>query len=224
MDSSPKPAYRVLLTIAAILLSAAAYFWSYGLQPVWWLMWLAPLPPAAHGSPAPGMGCGLHGFRRLTLGGLDMWRYHRVLLFPVMALVAMSARARNRPGPRCAALSRLLPPRSSLAGGPRLSGRRGRGRIPGEPLTGHVWQYRVHAIAQSSGAPTRRAHRALGHRIRHAAAPRDGRRGTPPARPGTPAHGHGSRRHRRIGPCLRSLPPALHPSRAGNRARRARGV
>ncbi len=88
MDSLPKPAYRVLLTIAAILLSAAAYFWSYGLQPVWWLMWLAPLPLLLMAPRLPGWAAASMAFAALTLGGLDMWHYHRMLYFPLWLVVA----------------------------------------------------------------------------------------------------------------------------------------
>jgi apolipoprotein N-acyltransferase len=88
MDSSPKSAPRVLLTIAAILLSAAAYFWSYGLQPVWWLMWLAPLPLLLMAPRLPGWAAASMAFAALTLGGLDMWHYHRMLHFPLWLAVA----------------------------------------------------------------------------------------------------------------------------------------
>ena len=88
MDSSRKSAYLVPLTIGAILLSAAAYFWSYGLQPVWWLMWLAPLPlllmvPRLRAWAAASM-----AFAALTLGGLDMWHYHHLLHLPLWLVIA----------------------------------------------------------------------------------------------------------------------------------------
>jgi apolipoprotein N-acyltransferase len=82
MDSSRKSAYWVPFTIGAILLSAGAYFWSYGLQPVWWLMWLAPLPLLLMAPRLRAWAAAAMAFAALTLGGLDMWHYHRLLHFP----------------------------------------------------------------------------------------------------------------------------------------------
>ena len=44
MDSNRNRAHNALLVVAAIILTAAAYFVSSGLQRLWWPVWLAPLP------------------------------------------------------------------------------------------------------------------------------------------------------------------------------------
>jgi apolipoprotein N-acyltransferase len=88
MDSSRKSAYLVPFTIGAILLSAGAYFWSYGLQPVWWLMWLAPLPLLLMAPRLRAWAAAAMAFAALTLGGLDMWHYHRLLHFSLWLAVA----------------------------------------------------------------------------------------------------------------------------------------
>jgi apolipoprotein N-acyltransferase len=43
MDSKPSPLHSIV-TVAAVLASALAFFFGEGLHPIWWLVWLAPLP------------------------------------------------------------------------------------------------------------------------------------------------------------------------------------
>lgn len=88
MDSSLKPVHRVFFIAAAIILSAVAYFWSYGLQPVWWLPWLAPLPLLLIAPRVPARTAVLMAFCAGALGRLDMWNYyyHR-LHFPLWLIL-----------------------------------------------------------------------------------------------------------------------------------------
>jgi apolipoprotein N-acyltransferase len=88
MDSSRKSAYLVPLTIGATVLSAAAYYWSYGLQPVWWLMWLAPLPLLLMAPRLGAWAAAAMASAALTLGGLDMWHYHHLLHLPLWLAIA----------------------------------------------------------------------------------------------------------------------------------------
>lgn len=88
MVLSPKTVRLGLLVLAAIPLSAAAYFWCYGLQPIWWLMWLAPLPLLLVAPRLPAWAAASMSFVAMTLAGFDMWRYHHELQFPLWLMLA----------------------------------------------------------------------------------------------------------------------------------------
>ena len=87
MDSALKPKHRTLFVAAAIILSAAAYFWSYGLHPVWWLVWLAPLPLLWIAPRVPAWAAVATTFSAATLGRLDMWSYYHRLRVPLWLIV-----------------------------------------------------------------------------------------------------------------------------------------
>ncbi len=84
MDSNRNRARNALTAVAAIILTAAAYFVSSGLHRVWWLVWLAPLPilllaPRLRAWPAFATALVAH-----ALAALDWWSYlHRVVQFPL---------------------------------------------------------------------------------------------------------------------------------------------
>jgi apolipoprotein N-acyltransferase len=71
---------KIILAVAAIAASGTMFFFGTGLHPLWWLMWLAPLPVLLV---APRVS-GLAGFGVATLswflGTLNMWRYLRHIL------------------------------------------------------------------------------------------------------------------------------------------------
>src|ERR1700704_508346 len=71
---------KTILGVAAIAASGTMFFFGTGLRPLWWLMWLAPLPVLLV---APRVS-GLTGFGVATLswffGTLNMWRYLRHIL------------------------------------------------------------------------------------------------------------------------------------------------
>lgn len=87
-----------LLVLAAILLSAAGYYWTYGLFPIWELAWLAPLPIlllAGWGCPrSPAFGdrggktIAAAAFLAMALARLDLWGYYRTLHLPVWIGIA----------------------------------------------------------------------------------------------------------------------------------------
>ena len=73
----------LLVVLASVALSGAAFYLSEGLYPRWWAIWLAPLPVlcivprrswavASNISLAAGL-----------IGGLSMWEYHSRLQFPL---------------------------------------------------------------------------------------------------------------------------------------------
>src|SRR6266705_5431693 len=71
---------KIILAVAAIAASGTMFFFGAGLRPLWWLMWLAPLPVLLV---TPRIS-GLAGFGVATLswffGTLNMRRYLRHIL------------------------------------------------------------------------------------------------------------------------------------------------
>ncbi len=74
---------KIILGVAVILLSAAAFFFGTGMRPLWWLMWLAPLPILLIAPRVSGLvAFGIAAFSWFA-GTLNMWRYLRhVLVLP----------------------------------------------------------------------------------------------------------------------------------------------
>lgn len=63
------------LGLSAVALSALGWWFGSGLQPVWWLTWLAPLPVlllAAHVRPRFGA---MAAFAAYAVGGMNQWNY-----------------------------------------------------------------------------------------------------------------------------------------------------
>ncbi|HWE85900.1 MAG TPA: nitrilase-related carbon-nitrogen hydrolase [Terracidiphilus sp.] len=88
MGSRPDAIRRAVLIAAAIVLSAAAYYWTYGLFPIWELAWLAPLPilwlaPRLGGCTAAGT-----AFAAMAVAGFDKWSYYRLLHLPLWLSIA----------------------------------------------------------------------------------------------------------------------------------------
>lgn len=77
-----------VLIASAILLTAAGYYWTYGLFPIWWFAWLAPIPilwlaPGVNTPTAAGA-----AFVAMGLARLDLWSYYRLLHIPVGIAIA----------------------------------------------------------------------------------------------------------------------------------------
>jgi apolipoprotein N-acyltransferase len=80
---------RNVLVIAACLASAAFFYFGTGLRPIWWLVWLAPVPalviaPRLHGGAAF-----LLGFIALLIGEMNQWNYvrHQIELPPQIIIL-----------------------------------------------------------------------------------------------------------------------------------------
>ncbi|HYA62946.1 MAG TPA: hypothetical protein VED66_07060 [Candidatus Sulfotelmatobacter sp.] len=76
MDSKPSRLHPIVIAAAA-LASALALFFGKGLQPVWWLVWLAPLPllliaPRLSARTVFGVSC-----LAAAVGELNLWHYFR---------------------------------------------------------------------------------------------------------------------------------------------------
>ncbi len=68
---------NILLVIAAGLASAAFFYLGTGLHPIWWLLWLAPIPVLAIAPRLRGRGAFLLGAIAWFLGEMNQWNYVR---------------------------------------------------------------------------------------------------------------------------------------------------
>lgn len=88
MGSKPDAIPRVVLVVAAIVLSAAGYYWTYGLFPIWELAWLAPLPILWLAPRVGAWTAFAAAFAAMALARLDMWSYYRLLHLPLWLIIA----------------------------------------------------------------------------------------------------------------------------------------
>ncbi|KAA6461867.1 hypothetical protein DYQ86_09460 [Acidobacteria bacterium AB60] len=84
---------RAFALFSAVVLTAAGYFVSSGLEPVWWLVWVAPLPlllvaPVVRGWEALGA-----AWIARSAAMLVFWQYWRGIMLPLWLSVAMVALA-----------------------------------------------------------------------------------------------------------------------------------
>src|SRR5215471_21794024 len=89
MDSEKN---QVGIAIAAVIASGLCLFFGTGLHPVWWLMWLAPIPVLVAAPRLTRWWTFAVAFVAWALGGLNMWNYFHVALeiplIPVMLFTA----------------------------------------------------------------------------------------------------------------------------------------
>jgi len=69
--------YNFFLVTAAGLVSAALSYFGTGLHPIWWLLWLAPVPVLAIASRLHGGAAFLLGFIAWLIGEMNQWNYVR---------------------------------------------------------------------------------------------------------------------------------------------------
>ncbi len=74
--------------LAAVLLAAAAYYWTYGLFPIWELAWLAPLPMLWIAPRVSARTTTAAAFIAMALARTDMWSYYRLLHLPLGLMIA----------------------------------------------------------------------------------------------------------------------------------------
>ena len=89
MESKADPIRSILISLCALLATAALLFFGTGLHPVWWLTWVAPLPVLLMASRAralPAFGIATVSW---FVGGLNMWRFLVGLLHINAAMVVL---------------------------------------------------------------------------------------------------------------------------------------
>jgi apolipoprotein N-acyltransferase len=81
--------YNFLLVIAAGLASAAFIYFGTGLHPIWWLLWLAPVPVLAIAPRLRGRAAFLLGAVAWFLGEMNQWNYvrHEMELLPPITIL-----------------------------------------------------------------------------------------------------------------------------------------
>ena len=82
--------FSALAVCAAAAASAAGLFFGNGLHPIWWLMWIAPIPVLCL---APRVSSGM-AFSAASvawiLGGLNTWTYYRELRIPLPVVILVA--------------------------------------------------------------------------------------------------------------------------------------
>lgn len=74
---------RLIIALLAITLSAAAWWFGSGTQPMWWLTWLAPLPVLWLAPKVRAPWAALAAFVAYSVGGFNLWTYlHGDIGFP----------------------------------------------------------------------------------------------------------------------------------------------
>jgi hypothetical protein len=83
--------YNALLVIAAAISSAAFFYFGTGLRPIWWMLWLAPVPVLAIASRLHGGRAFLLGSIAWLVGEMNQWDYLRhVIALPSRIIILFS--------------------------------------------------------------------------------------------------------------------------------------
>ncbi len=89
MDSKRSSLVLVLLALVA---SSVALYFGTGLHPIWWLMWIAPIPVLLLAPRVSGRVAFAVALLAWTVGGLNEWRFFRGVLempLPIVVLIAV---------------------------------------------------------------------------------------------------------------------------------------
>ncbi|MEO6801196.1 MAG: nitrilase-related carbon-nitrogen hydrolase [Rhodanobacter sp.] len=79
---------RLVLGVAAVMLSALGWWFGSGLHPAWWLTWLAPLPVLLLAPRIRARWAALAAFAAYAIGGLNQWEYlHGYIRLPTSIIV-----------------------------------------------------------------------------------------------------------------------------------------
>jgi len=80
--------YNTLLVVVAGLASAAFLYFGTGLHPIWWLLWVAPVPVLAISPRLRGSAAFLLGSIAWFLGEMNQWNYLRhVVALPLRIII-----------------------------------------------------------------------------------------------------------------------------------------
>ncbi len=91
---------RFAVALLTIIVSATLFWFGDGLNPIWPLMWIAPLPVLVFATRNPWRATAVTAFFSMWLGSLNLWQYLRILgappaawlvIFTIAALVFMAA-------------------------------------------------------------------------------------------------------------------------------------
>ena len=80
--------YNILLVVVAGLASAGLLYFGTGLHPVWWLLWVAPVPVLAIAARLRATAAFLLGSTAWFLGEMNQWNYLRhVVALPLRIII-----------------------------------------------------------------------------------------------------------------------------------------
>lgn len=80
--------YLLPAWLAATALAALGWWFGSGVQPLWWLTWLAPLPVLLLAPHTRARWAALAAFAAYAIGGLNQWNYlHGYIGLPVVAII-----------------------------------------------------------------------------------------------------------------------------------------
>ena len=80
--------YLLPAWLAATALAALGWWFGSGVQPLWWLTWLAPLPVLWLAPRVRARWAALAGFAAYAIGGINQWEYlHGYIGLPVVAII-----------------------------------------------------------------------------------------------------------------------------------------
>jgi apolipoprotein N-acyltransferase len=89
--------FAYLDTVLALLVSGAAFYFTTGLHPVWWLLWFAPVPLLLLAPRVSGQVAFSTAFLAYAVGGLNLWSYfHHSLSAPtpvILLIISLPALA-----------------------------------------------------------------------------------------------------------------------------------
>jgi apolipoprotein N-acyltransferase len=86
--------YNILFVVVAGLASAGLLYFGTGLDPTWWLLWLAPVPVLAIAPRLPGSAAFLLGSSAWFLGEMNQWNYlSHVVALPLHTIILFLATA-----------------------------------------------------------------------------------------------------------------------------------
>lgn len=78
----------LLAALVAAVTSAAAFYFATGLHPIWWLLWVAPIPVLLLAPRVSLRIAFFAAFIAYVLGGLNLWDYfHRLLSTPIPVIL-----------------------------------------------------------------------------------------------------------------------------------------
>ena len=79
---------QIAIATVAVLASGVCLFFGTGLHPVWWLMWIAPIPVLVAAARLTRGWTLATAFVAWAVGGLNMWKYlHVALEIPLIRVI-----------------------------------------------------------------------------------------------------------------------------------------
>ena len=161
--------FNTLLVAAVGLASAELLYFGTGLHPIWWLLWLAPVPVLAIAPRLRGRAAFLLGAIAWFLGEMNQLNYlKRVVALPLRIVILLFRYCRRCFWSWGFVYAKLPAPRLTLPRGVRFPCLLGHLRVSHSDriASQHIRQSRLHPNGFSAADPDRFGHRHLGNQLR----------------------------------------------------------